>query len=444
MLIMVQTYKRVNRDKVFHNIRATTSSKTPVKRLSSLSSNIGKRGDIVFDTITNSFYGSTGTLNTPLGQSYPVTDSHLFVFGASLEDTGNRYELGLDVGALAQTLCDEVGPKNRSSNGYVYTDFVASALNKRVQNSATFTAEDTLQKDQVLNFAISGAFVNGNVNNNPPDPQLTAGPNGYNAQITSFITLKNAGSFSIKDEDVFIYGSVGGNDLFADSVNVVPNFIPVHLDNIQRLYDEGCRNLILVVLDPDVLSDTPPYTDLKTSLLPGIIRQDIANSAGGAVLQGARGLSQVLINGGVIPFPLPGLLPILIESITNSAGVTLGPTTYQMPLLNLSVVKISTILKELTTYPEVNGVRIPNVGIASSDYDPRNAGNCNFPYPTMCSAREVYIPGVAPNPNPKDILLPNTLFYDDLHPTEQSHTKFAEIVLRQFKSWMDVGKHMIN
>jgi len=70
----------------------------------------------------------------------------------------------------------------------------------------------------------------------------------------------NKFNITVTEDDVFLYGSVGGNDLgviaASDSLgqqSLIGDYINTHLNNIQRLYNNGCRQLIFLYIDSETV-----------------------------------------------------------------------------------------------------------------------------------------------------------------------------------------------
>jgi len=360
-----------------------------------------KRGDIAFDNATSKLFLNNGREWSPIVNQFNVFPNRLFIFGASLEDTGNMNILDMKVApnAIDAGICEEIGPKGRFSNGFVYTDYLVNALNKKMLNSlASF---QTVGQQQCLNYSIGGAIYDGNVNNEELGlPDL--GQNGYVSQVDLFEQDLTKYNLNVSENDVFVYGSVGGNDLGVIALGLATpaNYIDAHFDNIQRLYARGCRQLIFIYVDADSIPNIPAFikTDLSTST--PITIADLQN------------LSNTINNP---------LIDLLNDAINGGSAT--------MPNLNLTILPASDLLNEFISRPSVYGIRKPLEG----DVDPRGT-SASLPFPTYCGSRQGFPEGTR-NTTIKGI---NYLFYDDLHFTDVTNKKISDFVLSHLQNYTNV------
>jgi hypothetical protein len=248
-------------------------------------------------------------------------------------------------------------------------------INDNINNNECHK-NNIIYQNNIINFSIGGAIVNGNINNNDINNNII-GHNGYVSQIDMFEKYVDI-LYNINNKDIFIYSSVGGNDIsyIASQDNkdfFISKFIDLHINNITRLYNNGCKQLLLIYIDPESIE-----------YLPFVIKQNNTRITSELIELQKRIITD-------------GLLPKLYNIINN-----------KLTSLNLTLIPVSPILKNFINNPIINGIRLPIYN--------------KLPLPTMCDLIN----------NNNDIYPFNTIFYDDLHLTQLTYKKFSNYILNFF------------
>lgn len=359
---------------------------------------------------------------------------NVYVFGTSLEDWGNwvsyydghGYTLNTQ-GVItpptvlyANTLygqappigsVDIVNTQGRFSDGRNGMDFVGDyfKLHKLVSSHINHIPSDN--KGYMINFAVGGSTADGNTCNIPgvalPHNYVqVAGNHGFNSQVADFATKLAANQNAIiKDTDIFIYSSVGANDisLIAGCTNVtacVINFTATHLANIQTLYDLGMRRMIFTYVDSGAFNYNP--ATIKANITGYYVTLFDALSA------------------TIFDTATTGFLAQLYAKLVD-------PSITGMSDLDLNVIPLSTLVSDVSANPVRHGIRktLPN------DRDPRNyplgTTTSAFPFPTLYDTL---------NDPARGAVLLDTYFNDDNHPTEAGYhdesTYFINTMTTQF------------
>lgn len=345
---------------------------------------------------------------------------NVYVFGISFEDWGNwvayydgqGYTLS-DQGVITPgsakyfdsvygqappvSSIDIVNSDGRFSNGRNGLDFVADyfRLKKLVSSDISHIPSDN---GIMVNFAVGGSTADGNVHNIPGvalphNYDQVAGKHGFNAQVSDFITKLAANQNAIiKDTDIFLYSSIGSNDisLIAGCTNItacIINFTDTHLANIQTLYDAGMRRMILSYADSSVFGYNPATHKANTT---------------GYYVTVFDALSATIFDTATTGF-LAQLYAKLVD--LSSSG---------MSDLDLNVIPLSSLISDVSSNPVKHGIRktLPN------DRDPRNyplgTTTSAFPFPTLYDTFT----------NRGAVLL-DTYYNDDNHPTEDGYHDYA-------------------
>ncbi|HYW32138.1 MAG TPA: SGNH/GDSL hydrolase family protein [Gemmatimonas sp.] len=276
-----------------------------LSRRSMLRSMVAVAGAIVFTACNDS-----------TGPETPALFSTTYVFGASLEDTGNRCNL---VAADCRPAPYATG---RESNGPLYVDVVASAYGAPITPSRTGGT----------NYAHSGART-GPIVGAPTTPQLN-----MIEQVDRYLAATNANP-GARERALFIVGGTAvGNDITAALTLGATNpqapgqIITAAVTNIgtiiNRLYAAGARNILL--LNSTDVGRTPLARSLgaQTAGVATLLSTQF-NTGLAATLPGIRTAS-------------PGLNLYLVDvgAFTNevfASPTTFGFTNSTAPCLNTGV-----------------------------------------------------------------------------------------------------------
>ena len=339
----------------------------------------------------------------------------IYVIGSSYEDTGNWYHYYGQSGdfvfgpnqpilpARTTSLTTLFGPEKRFSNGLNHVDYVMNDLGMVLYNDYLVHCLSDLpcDKKHIVNLGVCGATVNGNAFNGPTNADFNAivGDHGYDSQVTRLTNLLGCGKFC--HDDVVMYLLVGAVDIGAmlslspsDLSTAVTTFVNTHVQNIQSLYDKGCRRMIFSYMDSDTIPRTVAYQKLNFTT-PGVI--GAAQSIAMSLFDGPSGLISAIEN-------------LLVTTCME---------------LDINIIPTSTLLIEYMNNPTLYGLRT----VRANDIDPRGPPAA-APFPTyydMESARGVTIK--------------NTFFYDDYDLTEIMHRNLADIYANYLRRYSHVSKN---
>ncbi|KAL2620684.1 hypothetical protein R1flu_000889 [Riccia fluitans] len=170
----------------------------------------------------------------------------LFVFGDSYADTGNIPFPNATAWHVPYGMSWPGSPSGRFSDGFVETDFLASALGipsptqyARVLDNVTISGG--------VNFAVGGSGVT-----------YAFGTPSFQTQVGWFKKLVKEGRFTEESlTRALFFVSVSGNDYGAYNGTTLEGFFPLArkvprlIDlTLRRLYSLGARNFIIVSLPP--------------------------------------------------------------------------------------------------------------------------------------------------------------------------------------------------
>lgn len=343
---------------------------------------------------------------------------NIYVIGPSTEDTGNwvhyygstnRWTYGENIPIMPNPttgLISLLGPKNRFSNGYTVIDFLSHDLDLSLHNSCDIDSIVSLGKNNIVNFAISGSTVNGNIWNTEPDKDFNqiVGDHGYNSQVDKLVDILNRDNISLDKEDIILYTSLAGNDLGRIAMlpeneikNGIKDFVSIHLDNIMKLYKAGCKKLIVTCVDVDAVEYSISSHKAEV-VMPGLINK-------------LKKLTDLLFNG--------------------EYGLTTQINNISKTLLDLDIVMIplSILAKEWTENPEKYGLRQIN----ANDVDIRvmlgTKDKPEYPFPSYYDTLMTH-----------GVVADNTFYYDDNHLTEKMYRNNADIYTYIVtKRWLNIS-----
>jgi len=311
---------------------------------------------------------------------------------------------------------DIVNTEGRFSNGRNGLDFVADYFKLHKLTSSHISHIPSDNKGYMINFAVGGSTADGNVHNIPgvalPHNYVqVAGAHGFNSQVSDFLTKLAANQNAIiKDTDIFLYSSIGSNDisLIAGCTNVtacVINFTATHLTNIQTLYNAGMRRLILSYADSSVFGYNPATIKANTT---------------GYYITVFDALSATIFDTATTGF-LAQLYAKLVD--LSSSG---------MSDLDLNVIPLSSLISDVSTNPVRHGIRktLPN------DRDPRNyplgTTNSLFPFPTLYDTL-----------TDRGAVLLDGYYNDDNHPTEAGYHDYANYFINTMTTQFVVCNNVV-
>ena len=292
---------------------------------------------------------------------------------------------------------DIYGPLDRFSDGRNWVDFFCEEFGLHLYDGY---ALETLPsgKQNVINFAIGGATMNGNTYNSltpNSDYGMIAGQYSYVYQVNEFLGLLSlAPPGHITEDDIFIIGEVGGNDIpailtgnyyDADINAYIENFIGDTLWMLQALYNAGARKVLMSYADSSVWS-----------LQPAAWKTDPS-----------------------------GEIISILESLTDDVvdallGAINDDIAYYMTGLDLNLIPIGEAVSNWLIFIDDHGVRRP---IASDVGDPRG-GFPALPFPTYYDMLQI-----------RGVKVPDTFFYSDTHPTEHTYEDYSEIYSEHIESY---------
>lgn len=345
---------------------------------------------------------------------------NVYVFGTSLEDFGNwvSYFDGNGYSLNTQGVIEPpttyymnsiygqappiasiniVNEQGRFSNGRNVIDFIANYFNLHKYVSSDISHVPS-GNGKIVNFAVGGSTADGNVYNIPTvalphDYDQVAGLYGFDFQVSDFITKLAANQNQIiKNTDIFLYSSVGANDvsLIAACTNVtacIINFTATHLTNIKTLYDAGMRRMILSYADSSAFGYNPAT---------------IKANATGYYVSVFNGLSALIFDT-----PTTGFLDQLYAKLVDLSASGMSD-------LDLNVIPLSSLVSDVSSNPVKHGIRktLPN------DRDPRNyplgTTPSLFPFPTLYDTLV-----------DRGSVLLDGYYNDDNHPTEAGYRDYA-------------------
>ncbi len=201
-------------------------------------------------------------------------DINIYWFGSDFSDGGNgRLNLGLIPYTVTETninpcgvLTQGIGPCGRSSNGKVFSEYVACDFGMKVNMEYDLKALPK-KKNQVVIFSITNATQNDNIT--PLTPPNTF---GYKYQVARYVTLYNKSKcYAVPENDLFMYTDVGINTLFklwsivledpGFDINLYfQNYMSQVIANITKLYSLGkARRMIVQLIDRYTIEQMPIY-----------------------------------------------------------------------------------------------------------------------------------------------------------------------------------------
>lgn len=340
-------------------------------------------------------------------------DRNVYVFGTAFEDTGAFYNYygsqpGRTVIAgqpispptvyygapLSSPRIEIMGPLNRFSNGRNWVDFYTEVNALTLANSYELSHLPAGNAN-LVNFAIAGSTVNGNLYNTlVPNSQFSAvvGAHGFDEQVNTFVNLKNSvPAKTITPKDIVIISILGGNDVGAivntyvgTSANssvvgtAIATFSTSAINSIQALYDNGVRKMIITYADPTSFGYIPFIHKASPSGVGLALAQSLSTS--------------------------------MWSLFTGTLNSRLSTT---MPALSVDLIPLSALLSAWVSGPELNGLRRT---LSSDIGDPRPAP-ISFPFPTFYDM-SVARPGLE---------VSNAFAYTDVHLTEHSYQFLSKL-----------------
>jgi len=328
---------------------------------------------------------------------------NIYHFGDSQTDPGNfAYEpcpgpektVSVDTPIPPYTTIQfRVNPEKRNSDGKNWPFFVADNLKLELLKGSAIDRIPK-KKGKYVNFAFTGASQNLNNNLLPPNPCPLPTPDfgSFQYQIQKFQNLLNTSHKSVKENDIFVYHDVGGNDALillltllqtppedwpATIAAYATTYVTSTLNNLTTLYGLGMRRLFLVLASVDLIY---PAT-LKFALVVG--QGDEA--AGLAILAPVFAALQTALNTALDAF-----LPSLV---------------------GLETVRLETkpFYDALVDNAATNGTSLPAIRFDQNNYNTQAGlgfpGNSAWPLNAPLPVRNVH----------------NLVFIDDLHYTQHSN-----------------------
>ncbi len=201
-------------------------------------------------------------LFAPSSDAAQLGFDRLYVFGDSLSDPGNLFDLS---GGLFPPPPYEGG---RTSNGPVWAEYLAADLGLSPARLLSAQA-NPLGAGQGINLAIAGASTDdANTNNtNPLKPAGTPPLPGLGSQLTAYQSFVNLAGPRATDKALYVVWA-GANDYLGGG-QTNPQIPLTNLGNaLNQLYDSGARNFLVANL-PD-LGRTPLGNATAPGLLNGL------------------------------------------------------------------------------------------------------------------------------------------------------------------------------
>jgi cholinesterase len=236
------------------------------------------------------------------GPSQAATFSQLYVFGDSLSDPGNFFNLSGGTGPLAPYV------QGRLSNGPVWSEYLAQSLNLA---PAPFTRLPSGGASQGINFAVAGALTD-RLNPVPvlgqaSDNVIFPGLPGLQSELTTFAQLN---LLAPAKPDALYTLWFGANDYLGGGRTSPAIPIDRIGSAITTLYGQGARNFLI-----------PNLPDL------GLLPVNLGNPTQAA---GLSAITQAHNNG------LTALLPSLVS---------------QLPGSQITLLDVNQLFRDVTTNP---------------------------------------------------------------------------------------------
>ncbi|WP_017316693.1 SGNH/GDSL hydrolase family protein [Mastigocladopsis repens] len=256
-------------------------------------------------------------------QATAATFNKMYVFGDSLSDTGNVFNVTQVANQLNPTISiDPPSPpyfNGRYSNGLIWVDYLADALgvnltpstNLAVGSPITITPSGEFGVNSLFNGATTTQSVNfafGGATSglgNASDPSLP----GVLTEIEAFTSDLARVNQSADSEALYIVWAAGSNDISAGNLSST-----VFAENVSQgvtsLFNAGARN-IMVLNTPD-LGNTPSARSLGSNVSTLLTQLSLANNSSLAIT--FNNLNQTLPGINLIPIDVNSLFQ---EAIAN-------------------------------------------------------------------------------------------------------------------------------
>ncbi len=344
---------------------------------------------------------------------------NVYHFGDSYTDPGNfPYEpspapsivkqLDLELGVT--TIQVRWNKEAINSDGKNWPYFVSQELGMEMLKGSEIKCIPH-EKGKYINFALSGAGQNVNSNviySNPPVTAPTSDFLAFPWEIQNFCNLLDKSCTKVSSEDVFMYNSVGGNDLLQVVFNIMFGAIPVDaqaayiqsqkdayvtalIKNLTTLYGKGMRK-VFVAMNNDKLINVPLF--VKSALFYSVVF-------------------------GGTPDDALTYLQSQIADVFESAAVTaLQAFVDAHPDLEFNLLGSLATLNYLRANADINAITKPFV-----EFDPMYTGEYNTQAGSGAWPGNVYGPI-------RNVV--NLMYTDDIHFTQHTNKLIGNII----KDWL--------
>ena len=303
-----------------------------------------------------------------------VRPFNVYAFGDSYNDPGNLWILSPETienatdpifpvpdpsGTIVPVVSKQrFGPNHTNSNGLLAHNFLATQFG--LKHYLGFAQTQVPRRNRIfVDYSISGAQQGGSdyllANQPPPSVEF---------QVRTFAQQLAASGKAIRDLDVFILRTVGGNEFpnmaaaiilqGADPAQLLATFVGQLVTNLTLLYQAGARNVMLEVFD--IASVLPIY-------------------------------GKIVAVNPAIAIPIDQLMAGIRDTVHTVLGAQ-QPILW--PQMNLQLYNMSTFRDWLTQNAQLVGIIDNGVTISDQLDD-----------------------GVTVNPNQR--------FWDDIHPSQKTH-----------------------